>query len=660
MNRAYNATCETMPEIPDGSIQTCVTSPPYYGLRDYDVPGQIGLEETLDAYVARIVGVFREVRRTLRDDGTAWLNLGDSYASSPCGAFNGGGFTDRSAVYGGRDMSGVRTSGGCDKVKASGLKPKDLIGVPWSVAFALRADGWWLRDAIVWCLSPSTRIYARTQKGDQPATLHDLVRLNPSTVQLWNGQKWTQVLGWGPTRCDTPLCLVLRSGERIGTTPNHEWPTADGRVVRADALKAGDVLRTCALPEPDSVPDDEHLADLAWFAGLYLAEGSRSQDAIQIAGHCDEVARMDRVDEIARRYGGSSVVHIGPGNSASQVVHGAILEGALRHFVGGRIARDKHLHPRVWEHSNAILDALLRGYLASDGHDDPMNLRWRIGFTRNDLWANDLRTIAARLGLTLTLQKTYAQIGRVRTFEAYRGEIRFERSCHWNEKERAEILAIEKSPSGEFIDVSVEDTPHLFALASGVLTHNCKPNPMPSSVKDRCTPSYEMVFLLAKSARYYYDADAIREPHASATLARIAQAKWKNGTQAGSARANGGAKTNGPMRAVVNAKGSTRPPQLEDAPNQYDESGANKRNVWTIATTPYADAHFATFPRKIPSLCIRAGSRSGDVVLDPFLGSGTTAEVAESLGRQWVGYEINPAYCALIAGRTQQMGLLSS
>lgn len=201
-------------------------------------------------------------------------------------------------------------------------------------------------------------------------------------------------------------------------------------------------------------------------------------------------------------------------------------------------------------------------------------------------------------------------------------------------------------------------------LRDAIVWH--KPNPLPSSVSDRCTPSYEFVFMLAKSARYYADMDAVREPLADATLERIAQAKWRSGEQAGSVRANGGAKTNGPMRAVVNARGLTRAPQLEDAPENYNEAGANLRNVWTIATTPFTGTraisevtHFATFPLELALRCIRIGSREGDVILDPFMGSGTTAEAAESIGRRWCGYEINPAYHALIAERTRQAGLFA-
>lgn len=139
-----------LPRLPDASVHCIVTSPPYYGLRDYGCEGQIGLEQTPDAYVAELVAVFREARRVLRDDGTFWLNLGDSYAGAPIGSFNGGGFKDVSAQTGGRDLSGVRTSGQMNKLKASGLKPKDLIGIPWRVAFALQADGWFLRQDIIW------------------------------------------------------------------------------------------------------------------------------------------------------------------------------------------------------------------------------------------------------------------------------------------------------------------------------------------------------------------------------------------------------------------------------------------------------------------------------------------------------------------------------
>lgn len=125
--------------LPDQSVHCCVTSPPYWGLRDYGVDGQLGLEPTPEAYCQRMVEVFREVRRVLRDDGSLWLNVGDSFAGSPG---NGRG--------GGEQLDGRLPHYSSSVKAAPGLKPKDLVGVPWRLAFALQQDGWYLRSDIVW------------------------------------------------------------------------------------------------------------------------------------------------------------------------------------------------------------------------------------------------------------------------------------------------------------------------------------------------------------------------------------------------------------------------------------------------------------------------------------------------------------------------------
>ncbi len=130
--------------LPTGSINTCVTSPPYFGLRDYGHEGQIGLEQTPDAYVAELVAVFSEVRRVLRDDGTLWLNLGDSYNSAASGQ-NG----TTGTLGGGVPCGGAGTTSGRRPLVKS-VKQKELIGIPWRVAFALQADGWYLRQDIIW------------------------------------------------------------------------------------------------------------------------------------------------------------------------------------------------------------------------------------------------------------------------------------------------------------------------------------------------------------------------------------------------------------------------------------------------------------------------------------------------------------------------------
>jgi len=291
--------------------QTCVTSPPYYGLRDYGHDGQIGLEETPEEYIAAMVEVFRCVWDVLEDDGTLWLNIGDSYNTSPAGNKTWGDGVGTNKAY---EENQIHHG----KKIIKSLKPKDLIGIPWMLAFALRADGWYLRQDIIW----------------------------------------------------------------------H------------------------------------------------------------------------------------------------------------------------------------------------------------------------------------------------------------------------------------------------------------KPNPMPESVNDRCTKSHEYIFLLSKSQRYYYDRESVRE-----------EVKETTNGKAG-VRRSGDSKTRSRENWGV-------PHNPENVIVEYDEiKGANKRSVWTIPTKPYEGAHFAVFPTELIEPCILAGAPAGGVVLDPFMGSGTTAQVAQDLGRKYLGCELNPDYKPLQDKRISQMSLV--
>jgi DNA modification methylase len=148
---------EQLKTLESESIQTCITSPPYWGLRDYGMDGQLGQEDTPEEFVANLVNVFREVRRVLKDDGTLWLNLGDSYA----GSWGNQGRTETRGTQravNGEMMQNLSGYGNLEKKTNTGswvnkhpiLKPKDLIGIPWRVAFALQADGWYLRQDIIW------------------------------------------------------------------------------------------------------------------------------------------------------------------------------------------------------------------------------------------------------------------------------------------------------------------------------------------------------------------------------------------------------------------------------------------------------------------------------------------------------------------------------
>ena len=144
-NTIFNENCRTgLRKLPDNSIDCCVTSPPYFGLRDYGVCGQIGLEDTPEEYMNTLVEIFREVRRVLWDEGTLWLNIGDSYAGSGHGYLSK--LKGKQATNKGTEFMVHRPP----TPVPVGLKSKDLIGIPWMLAFALRADGWYLRQDIIW------------------------------------------------------------------------------------------------------------------------------------------------------------------------------------------------------------------------------------------------------------------------------------------------------------------------------------------------------------------------------------------------------------------------------------------------------------------------------------------------------------------------------
>jgi DNA modification methylase len=174
---------DRLAELPAGSVQTCVTSPPYFGLRDYGHDGQIGLEPTPDEFVTALVGVFREVRRVLRDDGTVWLNLGDSYnnraVNRPSSHQAGLGFESDHLGTSWRDHAAngrARMS-----ISDGDLKEKDLLGIPWLVAFALRADGWYLRSDIIWA-KPNPMPESVT---DRPTKAHEYLFLLSKSPRYW-------------------------------------------------------------------------------------------------------------------------------------------------------------------------------------------------------------------------------------------------------------------------------------------------------------------------------------------------------------------------------------------------------------------------------------------------------------------------------------------
>ncbi len=476
------------------------------------IDNQLGLEATPELYRENTVAWAREVGRVLRKDGTCWLNLGDSYChdrlSSPMkGDYSGDdSLYQRRADYVGSEMP-KRTNGT--------YKTKDLMGMPWKVAFALQTDGWYLRSAMPWvkrCLSGGTMIHARTQKGIMPTNLKDLYRLKPETVKLWNGKQWTQLKGMTKQpRKGNEIEIFLRSGERISCTPDHRWPV--GKDLKdSSELKVGDILKRCTLAYQKKRTSHLPHQLIGKFVGLYIAEGCKDKSIIHISGHKKEKGRREFLQNIVKFYDGTMTVQNRAGNSQNINLSGRILFGILDDYVAGSGSHGKHLTTKAWQRGNKFLRSVLDGYLWGDGHYDKKNDRWRLGFCNNDSWVSDLRSICARLNVSLRLKRTIHK-NQTGEFKGYKGELRFDlsdksiNSGNFKKLNNNEIIKIGKPRARHYYDVEVEDEPHLFSLASGILTHN---SAMPESCTDRPASALEYMFLLTKSSKYYFDMDAIR------------------------------------------------------------------------------------------------------------------------------------------------------
>lgn len=452
---------EMLQSLPAQSVQCVVTSPPYWGLRDYGIDGQLGLEETPDEYVRSMVTVFDEVWRVLRDDGTLWLNLGDSYATGTTAP------RSPTSTKGPRvpaSWAGRSQPERCGT--PAGLKTKDLVGIPWRVALALQAARYMGRICDerdrVWLaamLDAEGCIFIQKRKAGQS-----------------NGQGYFRQndnYGQGIEICNTSLAIIDRIAALVGK----------GSISTSEKGKHG---RKQTL--------------YRW--NLRTIE-------------CRDVLRELYPYLVAKQQQARIALGCPPNGIASEAAHVALIG--------------------------------LHNGIATDVDFPSPEPMTRPGFyLRSDIiWS--------------------------------------------------------------------------------------KSNPMPESVTDRPTKAHEYLFLLTKSARYYYDADAVREPDSGQQHARTIV------SGAASLEPSGGLRT-------PHGKALWGGPEKNG-------TGRNRRSVWTIPTQPFHEAHFATFPEALVEPCILAGSRPGDMVLDPFSGAGTTGVVALKTQRAYIGIELNPDYVAMTERR---------
>ena len=479
--------------------------------------------------------------------------------------------------------------------------------------------GFSLNDTMIWCLSGGENLYVKSHKGAMPMTIKDMVRLKPETIQLWDGEKWVNVVGWREnTDTKTKTRIQLRSGENIYCTQEHRWVLENGEEVLTKDLKVGDVLKTCMLPETDEHNPIYLTDDILWLMGLYIAEGSHSEDTIQISLCSDELKWIEKIDKAITSVGGTITYTIN-GNSLSVRCYSKIFNAILSQYIGGQTAKNKHLNSICWKLSNDKLKKIVEGYLDGDGAYDVRNNRWRLGFTENPYLERDLRVLAARLGAKITLLRRGARIKSLnKEYPSIRGEWRWNPTNHYNSKKMSEILLIteEKMKDNEKMwDIEVDSDEHLFSLASGVITHNCKSNPMPQVKQPRYNQVFEYMFIFSKGAPKTFN--PIMEPCKCA--GQVYDSTCKN---------IGG--ENGRTHKTFNVN-----------------KEKVKSNIWNIAVAQNKTSHPAVYPLQIALDHIRSWTNEGDIVLDPFMGSGTTGLAALELNRKFVGIELNNEYFEL-------------
>lgn len=483
--------------------------------------------------------------------------------------------------------------------------------------------GFKLNDTMIWCLSAGENLYVKSQKGVSPMSIHDMVKLDPKTIQLWDGEKWVNVIGWKENNTDTTRFRIqLRSGENIYCTKEHRWILSNDSEILAKDLKIGDVLKTCTLPDCGEHHPMILTKDILWLLGLYIAEGSHADDTIQLSLCSDEEKWIPRIKNAIESVGGTITYTI-KGNSLSVRCYSKVFNGILSQYIVGKTAKDKHLSSICWQMSNEDLTEIVNGYLDGDGHWEKNNNRWRLGFTENVYLERDLRSLAARLNATLTLLRKGSRIKMLnKTYPSIKGEWRWNRSGHYNEKERSEIVLIseEKIRKGDKMwDIEVDSNEHLFSLASGIITHNCKTNPMPQVKQPRYNQVFEYMFVFSKGKPKTFN--PLMEPCKCAGQVYDSTCKNMGGE-------------NGRTHKTFNV-------------NSEKVMG----NIWNIAVAQNKTGHPAVFPYEIPYRHIQSWTNPGDLVLDPFMGSGTTALAALDLGRHYIGIEMNEEYCKMCRER---------
>lgn len=605
MNKILTGDCrETLKQLDAGSVQTCVTSPPYYGLRDYGtakweggdpacdhspekrggrfatpvsskqasnagsgtasarncscgavrVDKQIGLEETPEQYVEKLVQVFREVRRVLKDDGCVWLNLGDSYAAN--------------RGYQVPQTKDAGTKRGDDSFNNMASVTPNLRNILESL---VKDSTLFIGSGNTLTISAEGKDVLSSNGGAPNSKFPSLLGVKRITIKQRNNNL-SQVFDLlDPEACrriciampftvvkDSNAEIILDEGQSISIiVSNHDLNTQSS---------FGIAIRTYTTINPDMPLSIKEAAKPT----------SKTFSNSQAAG-----------DTVSLDSFGESGLNI---NSVNEPValRDTLMPGPKR-ICNLRVTKASQEHVAF-----LFMDGIIKFACGSVGH--------------------------------LYFSNSFGSV--VRYAELYDKANRMS-----NASQSKQLLGIPWMVARAL----QEDG---WILRSDVIW--AKPNPMPESVTDRPTKSHEYIFLLSKSAQYYYDHEAILEHATYAGDDRKARASEIHKRMPDE-------KTNGIRPRKQDELGKRQYTGFNDRYSPLDFR--NKRDVWTVTTKPYPEAHFATFPPDLIESCILAGSRPGDIVLDPFGGSGTTAAVAVKHHRNYVICELNPSYVKLAEKR---------
>ena len=584
-------------KFPADFFRCCITSPPYWGLRDYNAAGQIGAEDDPQEYIQRLVSIFEEVRRVLTADGTLWVNIGDSYTSGNRG-------------YRAPDKKNPVRAMSYRAKTPKGLKPKDLVGIPWRLAFALQETGWYLRSDIIWekgnampeCLGPSTMVFIRTHGWISRISLGQLALL-PVFPEILGPQGWVQIKHVWRTK-KPAMSLEASRVERVICSPEHRFPiSSDRRRERVTEKDARDIRHEGYADYFLYCPIGRFLSPtihtwmghpleraLGYLLGVYAAEGGHDGERgfrIKLTIGAHEQAFAKTIRECLDNYS-IEATEILDDSSLSFHFSAEWFTRIVDAFISGDVKTKALNIELLLNCPEEFRRALLEGYIDGDGSARTHG-GW-IAVSASRRLRDDLSTLASSLGI-ITSKGQRVELDK-RTGNTYSSHALWTPYIQ-RRKTKSGMEGIYQVPprhrhllheTREMIDLEVEGG--LFLIGDGLVTHN--------SVRDRPTKSHEYIFLLSKSPKYYYDYENVRE-----------------------------------------------------------SNGRNRRTVWSIPTEPFLGAHFATFPPKLVEPCVLAGSRPDDWVLDPFFGAGTVGVVCEQQRRKYVGIELNPKYVQLAVERIQ-------